>query len=188
VLVRADGQQVGQTASRGRALRGAGGLGDGAVPRGELIVMVPAPVALVCAFYQGGCTTGGPLQNRAVSGGLPSLWPAALPWGPHHPSEGSQQLDPADLAVGVAESSSPLGGIATRFARDTALGIAGPHHPSEGSQHLVTHFSPLTYVPTCPHHPSEGSQLIRVSVSGALGSRVLITPRRDRNLGAIVAR
>ena len=160
---------MGQTASRGRALRGAGGLGDGAVPqrgarstrrhgarrRATVLVMVLAPVALVCAFYLGGCTTGGPLQKRLVSGGLPLLWPAALPWGPHHPSEGSQPRAPARRAT-RRRSSSPLRGIATRRVGAAPRAGCRPHHPSEGSQLVLPRRPAAGH--RCPHHPSEGSQ------------------------------
>ena len=140
--------------------------------------MVLAPVALVCAFYLGGCTTGGPLQNRAVSGGLPSLWPAVLPWGPHHPSEGSQLQD----------------------VYGAVLHKQRPHHPSEGSQLVgrgdLGRYGLVLITPQRDRNPRRWWRVTvmvrsssplrgiatRCGRRGWRSGRVLITPQRDRNL------
>ncbi len=81
-----------------------------------------------------GCTTGGSLQNSAAADPFRLCWPAALPWGPHPPYEGSQLARCSYMTCARNQSSSALRGIATTAGRDGGPRRARPHPPYEGSQ------------------------------------------------------
>ncbi len=139
-------------------------------------------------------------------GRLCAIQPAALPWGPHHPCEGSQPVQ-RDLIEQVPNhgSSSPLRGFATDHRHRPPAPLLRPHHPCEGSQQGVRpgraasqrSSSPLRGFATAgrrattrrsrgPHRLCKGSQLT-AEPDERVAFQVLIAPTRVRNISLPVS-